>query len=433
MNSKNVLLNILLLALFATNYGQHSNEYLESLIVDATWVSPKIKLLQSKMDVASSNIEQGTNLPDPMLTLGLVSMPTNSFSFTQEPMTGKIIGISQAFPYPGGLGAASDVKAMDTLIVQQEIEDSKNDIRKNVSTLYYNLQLVREEVTLANESKALLKQISEVVKSKYEVSDASLHNIIQVEVEITRVQERIETLIGKENGILSELNALLLRDNNSPIDTDKILPIRNSEYSSSALIKVANEFRPFLKGIALSEQKSKMMENLADYSYYPNFQVGLQYTQRNYSSVTGQNWNDFLSVVVGISLPLGYGGKYSSKVKEAQYLQSFYREQYSLSIQSLNQSLGKITAKLNELQIRDKLIDDRLLPQAEQALQASLAEYQVGRIDFVNVMNAENDILKIKIDLIKIRTEYLKNIVQLEFLVGRKINDSSEKDNGELR
>ena len=426
MNSKKVLMSILLLVFFTTNYAQHQNEYLDNLIDEAIQVSPKIKMLRSKMDVAGSKIEQGTNLPDPMLTLGLVNMPTNSFSFTQEPMTGKIIGLTQAFPFPGGLGTASDVKAMDTLIVAQEIEDFKNEIRKSISTLYFDLRFVREEIILSKESKSLLEQISEVVKSKYEVSEASLQNIIQVEVQITRVQERIETLNGRENAIIFELNALLLREETSLLETNEISPIKNNTYSSVALIKTANEFRPFLKGIELSEQKSKLMENFADYSYYPNFQIGLQYTQRDYSSVTGQNWNDFFSVVVGVTLPLGYGGKYSSKVNEAKYLQSFYREQYSSSIQSLNQSFGKITAKLNELHIREKLISQTLLSQAEQALQASLADYQVGRIDFINVINAEKDILKIKTDLLKVRTDYSKNIAQLEFLVGTEIKDSNE-------
>ncbi len=422
MNSITVLFAFLFISLFMNITAQQKNEPLDTLILYAIKVSPKVQLLKSKRDVAGSKIEQGTNLPDPMLTLGLVNMPTNSFSFTQEPMTGKTIGLTQAFPFPGGLNAKSDVIAMDTLIVEQEIGDLKNEIRKNVSSLYYDLQLVREEKVLAEESKDLLNQISEVVKSKYEVSEASLQNVIQVEVQITRVKDKIEVLTGKENGIISELNAYLLRDENSVIETEEIVPITFGKYSSISLIKAANEYRPFLKGIQLSEQKSKLLENAADYNYYPNFQVGLQYTQREYSSVTGQNWNDFFSIVVGVTLPLGYGSKYSSKVKEAQYLQSFYRDQYSSSIQTLNQSFGKIVAKLNELQNRDKLIDKTLLPQAEQALKASIADYQVGRIDFVNVINAENDILKIKTDLIKIRTEYSKNIAQLEFLVGSEIN-----------
>ncbi len=67
-------------------------------------------------------------------------------------------------------------------------------------------------------------------------------------------------------------------------------------------------------------------------------------------------------------------------------------------------------------------------------MQAALADYQVGRIDFVNVINAENDILKIKTELIKIRTDYVKNIAKLEFLIGTNIENSNiDKVNGEQR
>lgn len=433
MNSKTVLLVVLIITLVVNVPAKQNSVRLDSLINHAIRLSPKLRLLKSKMNVAGSKIEQGTNLPDPMLTLGLLNMPTNSFSFTQEPMTGKVVGITQAFPFPGGLGAKSDVRAIDTLIVEQEIEDYKNEIRKNISNLYFDLQLVREENALANDSKLLLQQISEVVKSKYIVSEVSLQNMVQVEVQITRVQDRIEALIGKESGIVAELNSYLFRDESSEIKTGLILPVGVSKFSSTALIKSANEYRPFLKGIKLSEQKSKLMENAADYSYYPNFQIGLRYTQRDYSSVTGLNWNDFLSVVVGISLPLGYGGKYSSQIEEAQYLQSLYKEQYQSSVRTLSQSFGKIVAKLHELQKREVLISGTLLLQAEQSLEASLADYQVDRIDFVNVINAENDILKIKTDLLKIRTDYSKNVAQLEFLVGTEIKESNEKDNVGLR
>lgn len=433
MNSKTVLLVIFLITSFIGTRAQQNNETLSDLILDAIKASPKVELLNSKMKVAGSKIEQGTNLPDPMLTLGLVNMPTNSFSFTQEPMSGKIIGVTQAFPFPGGLSAKADVISTDTLIVAQEIADFKNEIRKNISNLYYDLESVREEIVLTKESKSLLKQISDVVKRKYEVSEASLQNIIQVEVQITREDDKIAALNGKENGIVSELNAILLRDENSPINTYEIAAVGETKFSSKSLIEIANKYRPFLKGIQLSEQKSKLMERSAEYSFYPNFQIGMQYMLREHSSMTRQNWNDFFSVVLGISLPLNYGGKYSAQIEEAQHMQSLYKEQYSASIQSLNQSFGNISAKLDELQIRNKLISETLLPQAQQAFQASLADYQVGRIDFVNVINAETDILKIKTDLLKIKTEYAKNVTILEFLVGKEINGNIAKDNGELK
>ena len=421
MNSKISLLILIFLTSLGNISAQHKNETRNDLINEAIQVSPKIRMLNSKMYVSKSRIEIGTNLPDPMLTLGLMNMPTNSFSFTQEPMTGKIIGLSQGVPFPGALQSASDVKAVDTLIVQQEIEDLENEIRKNVSRLYFDLRVHREEILLAEESEALLKQISEVVKSKYEVSKASLQNIIQVEVQITRVKDKIEMLKGKKNAARSELNALLLRNEDSAIFTNDIPSTGKDVLTAPSLISLAKENRPFLKGIQLSLRKSELMEEKAEYEFYPNFKFGIQYSQRDYIAATSMNLNDFLSVVVGISLPVNYGGKKSEKINEAVFMQNLYRDQYQSSLQSLSQSFGKITAKINELQSREDLISNSLLPQAEQSLQAALADYQVGKIDFVNVINAENDILKIKIELVKIRTEYFKNLAQLEFLTGKEI------------
>ncbi len=428
------MLLLLMSLIFGGLYAQENVETLDSLIVKAIQVSPQIKMLEAKINAAKAKIDIGTSLPDPVLTLGLVNMPVNTFSFTQEPMTGKVIGLSQAIPFPGGLSAAAEAKAVDTLIVQQELEDRKNKIREEVSKLYYDLRLYREEIRLAEESKKLLKKISEVVKRKFEVSKASLQNVIQVEVQITRVEDKIENLKGKEEAALSELNALLLRNEKSPIATDDIDDVSETNYTTEKLISVATSYRPFLKGIKLAEQKSLLRQDQAEYSFYPNFKLSLQYNQRDYSSATGIGWTDFFSVLVGVSLPLNYGGNKTAQVNEAAQMQVFYRDQYSSSLQSLSRSFGIVNAKLAELQRREKLIAESLLPQAEDEFEAAMADYQVGKIDFVNVIKAEDQILKIKTDLAKIRTEYSKKIAELEFLTGADIAlYNNDKVNGEIR
>ncbi len=422
MNLKQSLLILISLMLFGNISAQHKNETLTDLINEAIRVSPKIKMLEYKLKVAESRIEQNTNLPDPMLTLGLMNMPTNTFSFTQEPMTGKVIGLSQAIPFPGGLSAKAKVKAVDTLIVNEELKDYKNEISKTVSTLYYNLIFVREEIKLTNESKNLLSSILEVVKSKYEVSKASMQNIIKVNVQQTRIQDKIEILKGKENSIVAELNAFLLRDIETSIFVEDVLATEFNLVSNKELIEIAKENRPILKGIKLSNRKSKLMEEQAEYEFYPNFNFGVQYSQRDYNNFTGIDFSDFLSVVVGIILPIIYGGKKTAKINEAKFLQNFYQEKFNESVQELNSSIGKTISKLSELQNREILFSKTLVVQTEQSFRIALSDYQVGKIDFVNVIDAEREILNVKTELLKIQTDYKVNIAELEFLVGRKLN-----------
>ncbi len=419
--TKTKLLLILLLVAYPLA-AQSYDSNLENLIEEAIRVSPKLKMLRVKQSISKSKIPQVSNLPDPTLTFGAMNLLVNSFKFTQEPMTSKIIGLSQAVPFPGKLNAAEKVQAQDVEINQQEIYDAINEIINEVQKYYYDLRFYREAIRIANKSKNLLAQIAEIVRTKYTVSKASQQNLIQIEVEITKIKDKIEELKSLENSALTALNSLLLKEPTSPIETDTIPDIKYSRIDFNKLVETARENRPFLKGILLAKEKSELMEDLSEYEFYPNFNFAIQYSQRDRLAPSNTPLNDFLSFVVGLNIPLDYGGKKSSKVEEAKLMQQLYTDQYNLALQTLYNNFGTSLARLNEFKEREKLIEDGLLPQAIQSLNAALANYQVGEIDFINVLDAQNKVYEIETNLCRIRTNFFKEISQLEFLIGKRIN-----------
>lgn len=412
------LVLFLLFAGIISSYSQTNDSSLDSLINQALLVSPKLKMLKAKYNASESRIEVNSNLPDPMLTLGLMNLPTNSFSFTQEPMTGKIVGLSQAFPFPGKLGSVADVAEKDAEIVTKEISDSENEIKKIISQNYWELVFVRKAIDVANESKILLKDIAEVVRANYSVSKASQQNLLKVELEITNITDRIEEMKSKENSLISMINAQLLRDAQSYVHTNDLSSFEYLRITQAKLDSLARSYRPFLEGIQLAKQKAVLMEDLARYDYYPNFNLSVAYTYRDEIAATNTPLNDFLSFAIGISLPLNYGGKVSSKVEEAEAMQNMYEQQYQASLQMLNGTFGASVAKLSTLQERIKLIEEAQLPQAEQTFAASLSSYQVAQIDFINVVDAQNKLFQVETNLYRLKSEYLKEINELEFLTG---------------
>jgi outer membrane protein TolC len=333
-------------------------------------------------------------------------------------MTGTALNLTQTIPFPGALKAKAEVKGVDTLIVKQEIADLKNQIAQQMAVLYFTLQEKRREMELARESVELLKQISLVAKRKFEVGSASLENVVQVEVQITRVKDKIEALKGEAQSMQAQINAYLLRNEKVPVPTPDIRAITHQVFLTDSLLKWAARDRPLLKGIKLYQNKAVLQQKEAEQKYYPNFKVGLQYTLRSYNVNTGVNYPDFLGLVVGVTIPLGYGGSIKAAVNKTKYLQDYYGQQFHSSLQVLQQSFGKINAKINELRSREKLLDKTMLPQAVQAYQAAIAEYQVNKIDFVNVIKAEDDILKIKTELAKLRTSFSIQLARLEYLTG---------------
>ena len=391
---------------------------LDSLISQALNVSPKLKMLQWKYSASESRINANSNLPDPMLTLGLVNLPTNSFSFTQEPMTGKIIGLSQVIPFPGKLGSMADVSEKGAEIVKQEINDAKNEIVKNISQNYYELIFIRKSINVADENLKLLNEIAKVVRTNYAVARASQQNLFKVELEITNLNDKIYELKNKENSVTAMINAQLLRSQNIRISTGNLPSIQYRQFTQEELDSLAVQNRPFLTGLRLAKEKAEMQEKLAKYDYLPNFNVSVQYSQRDRIAMTNTPLVDFASFMVGISLPLNYGGKVSSKVEETEEMQDMYREQYNLSMQMLSSNFGAAVSKLNSLQDRIKLVEEAQLPQVQRTYSSALSSYQVGQIDFINVIDSQNKLYQVETNLYRLKTDYLKEVEELKFLTG---------------
>ena len=422
MNRYKLIGLLLILAISLPAFAQSQDDSLNGLIQQAEKVNPSLSMLQAQLKAARENIQVGTHLPDPVANLGLMNVPTNSFSLNQEAMTGKVLGVAQAIPFPGSLKAKAAVKSMDTLIIRQQIADLVNQIQEQVSELYYNLQEKRVDVGLTKESLDLLKQISVVAKRKFEVKTASLQNVIEVEVQKTRLQDKIETLKGEESTLQAKLNGFLLRNDSVYIPTERIVPITHEHVKTDSLLALAKENRPVLKEIKFHETKAELMQKEARYTFYPNFKVGVQYTQRGFNKVSGADYKDLLGVAVGVTIPINYGGNKTAKVNRARFQQDAFSQQYQHSLQVLQQHFGAINSQMSALKKRETLLTTTLLPQALQSYQAALADYQVNKIDFVNVMRAEDQILKVKTELANIRTSYSKNLSKLEFLSGTQLN-----------
>ena len=412
----------LLLLVFAADLSASDNASLNQLINEAIEKSPKIKMLEAKMKAAKTRPDQNSNLPDPMLTLGFMNLPVNSFSFTQEPMTGKMIALSQAFPFPGRLGKAYETFSKDAEAVKQEIEEEKNNIRMKVAFSYFDLAYVRKESGITNNILELMQSINDVVRAKYEVSEASQQNIFKIELEITRLQDKLFDLDSREKIQLATLNSLVYRDAGEDVSTIDFSSFNTlQETSSEELLNLAKENKPSLKQVKILEEKSKLLEELSDYEFYPNFNLTLQYNQRDEIAQTNTDLDDFFSVTLGFTLPINYGGKKSAKVDEAVYMRNLYQQQYQSSLQMLKISFESSLAKLQSLTERENLIENSLLVQAGENFNSALSSYQVNKVDFLNVVDALNRMLELETNLYRVRADYYKEIAGLEFLTGANL------------
>lgn len=415
-----MIILVSILALFVSIDAFASGK-LDSLLDVALMVNPKIKMLESKQVVAETKVPQVSNLPDPVLSVGTMNFPLGKFSFSEDPMTAKAIGVSQMFPFPGRLNARAIVEQKDIEIVQQEIAYAKLELVKEVSKNYFGLCFIRKALELSKKNIEILRKISEIVQTKFTVGMASLSDVIQIETDITMLNERIIELQAKEKSFVSVLNAYLLRAANTEIDTDSLTSLPKIDLNSELLLSYAKENSPYLRQITLAEQKSKSYENLANFEFYPNFGLSVQYLQRNALAGVPYSGMDMVSLMIEVKIPINYGGKKSSMVEEARVMQKMYSEEYQMALQMLNVEFSKALAKLEEIQNRVKLISEVLLPQIVKNLEVDIENFQVGKVDLLNVLETQRKYYEIETNLYSLRANFWETISEVEFQTGIKI------------
>lgn len=418
-----MLCAFLILILTENNYAQDKYT-LEEIIGISIERSPKLKMLHSKMDAARSRKSQNSNLPDPVLSIGLVNMPVNSFSFTQEPMTGKLLSLSQGIPFPGKLQTIEDAASIDELTVQQEINEEVNRIKRDVSNTFMEYQFYKKTLTIIKQKKKLIRSISSVVKTKYSVGEASQQNILNTDLTLTELDDRIEEQKSLFRTAEEKLKAYMLTHDSIIVqEHSEETGFPNDSVSHSSVIELIRNNRPLLKQISLLKKKAELQTSVSEYDFYPDFKLTLQYNQRDNIAATGTNLNDFVSVIVGLNLPINYGGKKTSKVEENRSIVEYFKHLYDSNLQIIRIELERILAGIYSLQKRKTLIEQTKLIQASENFKSSLSAYQVSMVDFVNVIQSVNSLLDIEIEKERIEKDLHQELANLEFMIGNELTE----------
>ena len=108
-----VLLALALVSLPAYGADQAAGE-LSSLVAAALANNPEVASSQARWEMFANRVMQAGRLEDPMLMLKIQNgIVTDPFNFRKDPMTQKVIGISQQVPFFGKRQLRAEVAARE--------------------------------------------------------------------------------------------------------------------------------------------------------------------------------------------------------------------------------------------------------------------------------------------------------------------------------
>jgi outer membrane protein TolC len=404
-------------AAFSQTEDNNTNDILKELIQEALESNPRLEAAVQRVLSAEKTIPQAGALPDPQLTFGLSNLPVNSFSFDQDPMTGKVIGVMQMFPFPGKLSLRTDIAEFEAAAIKYQQIEIQNQIIQMVRLTYFDIYAIDRAFETTEKNKALMEQFVHVAETKYATGSGLQQDVLRAQVEISKLEDDLIMWEQKRLSVAARLNALLNRPANKPFD--KTLPELKLPDSPVTIVPAESieQDRPLLKAWSERIQKAKTAVKLAERDIWPNFTVGAGYRQRN-KLEDGRQMRDLFSATFSLNIPLYYKRKQKAKVSERELGVKAIEAEYENVINTVLSDAESILADLERNRKRVELYKGGILLQAQQSLESAHAGYRVGKVDFLTLINNWMMLQNYELQYFFALSNFYKNLANYELAVG---------------
>ncbi len=410
------------LVLFQVGLAQTPDSILQltPLIQEALANNPELQSVQNNWQAAEAKIPQAGALPDPVLNFNLMNMPVTSFSFDQEPMTGKQVGIMQMFPFPGKQGALENIARENAAVAEARYRELQKQLVKNVKAAYFDLFLIDKSLETIQKNLELLQEFLRIAETKYSVGSGLQQDVLRAQVELSKMTDRLINTQKKRDKTEARLNALLNRKADAPVGRPEKLVFKLFDYEFAQLKQLADENRPLLQAWQAMIRQSQEKVRLAKKDYLPDFGLGLAYTQRDKLG-NGGGGADFLSGMISVKVPLYFWRKQRQKVAESRFSHISVQQRYD---DVLNQVYAGIDATFNDVKQNERLLnlfETGIIPQASQSLNSAIAGYQTDKVDFLTLLTNQVNLFNFELDFYRVLSEHHKSAAEIEALTGAEL------------
>lgn len=375
-----------------------------------------IQKARKQIDAAAGRILQAGRIPNPEFEIGWNETPTN---FNIANADERDIGIRQQIEFPTKRSNRVEVAGHDQHIAELALERTKTLVAAQVKSAYYSVLLSKEIVKSLEQQVKLLKDLQELLTSRYQAGQANYLDVVRVKVEIARLNNDLAEALRDERLRKSQLNIIIGRNADQLFDAADTLsytplPFARETVGSrllekSATLKIAQRF--------VIRQQSVL--SLAKTSYLPDFSIGLFHQRRaeeppfDANRFLGTTTNS-VGVQLGVSIPLWFWQEPKGQIQEAAAL---------VDIASLNYGSVERRVRANVLSAFDlaevmerqmKVFDETLLRDSRDILTTAVAQYQNNQLDILNLFDVYRTYLATRVEYARALYNYAAALAGLE-------------------
>ena len=376
-----------------------------------------IKSLESRVKSLKEEISFAGSLNDPRIGIALLNIPTDHFRFDQEPMTQKQIFIAQKIPWFGKLSLRSQQAAMKAIRQEAILKAKRFELAREIATAYYELGFVFSGQKTNERLIKMLTQLLRVSETRYASGQGLQQDVLHAQVELSKLLEEQITLGKKRRTLEDRINSLLNRESFIPVTPPESLPYPNPVLEIEELQPRALAMNPQLKVKQAEIELAGVGIELARKNYWPDLDFKVAYGQRE-EDFNGRDLPDFVSTSVVMNIPLWKKTRQDKKLEATQLSYQAALQSYQNLANRLPHKIDALVTDIRNIRKNYALITDALIVQAEQWARSSLTAYEVGKVNFNTMINAQIRLLRFELQSENYLFSLYKKLSELEEVLG---------------
>lgn len=346
----------------------------------------------------------------PVLQAG--ARPNPELSFIQEDMRRATrttsLQINQPIELGGKRAARISAAERGRDIAAAELAAKRADLRGMVVSAFYDVLLAQEQVRLASDSTELARRAVDVASKR--VQAGKISPVEETKARVAEATARLEAAQASSELRLSRQRLAAMWGDASPrfdrVESDNALASTPPFDVVSARLAAS----PSLQRAQIEVQRRSALSDLERAKRTPDVTVSVGVTR---DAQVGRN-----QAVVGLSIPLPLFDRNSGNLLEALRREDKARDELAAAEIQLQSAVTQAWGRLDIAAAAAQTIRDQVLPGAQSAYDAATQGFELGKFDFLDVLDAQRTLFQAKAQYLRARGEAHRAAADIDRLLG---------------
>jgi outer membrane protein TolC len=381
---------------------------------------PGADVFRARARAARERAVADAQLPDPVVSMGALNFPVDSFAFDQERMTQLRLGVRQQFPGGDTLARRRALGEARAGGFDAATELRRREVLRAVRIAWLDLRWLEQERTLLEDTLPLLEDLEETALAGYRQGAGDQQGVLRARLEQDSLRDRL--LRNREE--LERVRAELVRWVGPAAEGARTAgDLMGSGLAGAASFEQLRErlgAHPLLDMRQAEIEAARAEIGLAEAAYRPDWGIELGYGVRDGLEPMGDT-PDFVSAALTFELPLFTADRQDRRRSAAESSFEAARAERLDSLRELTRDLQRTLARLDRLEDRMELFDGSILPRAAQTAEAARRGYRADTTDFPETVRTALAQLDARIERARIVHERASARARLAWLIGDEV------------